>query len=148
MYIDYVQDKDLGISRNLGVHRITLPLDRRTLCSNSNGINNNLEDVDLRNLVGSEEESGLVRLLEKSTKHYLETRAPHQKGNAHGRVQWTSNNNSSIHNNNNNHNRITSTLFTPNNNITHNKAASQVEGLHRHHSLFRLRWGCWGGLGV
>jgi len=35
------------------------------LCTNSNGTNNNLEDVDLSNLVGSEEESGLVRLLEK-----------------------------------------------------------------------------------
>jgi hypothetical protein len=44
---------------------ITPPLDRRTLCSNSNGTNNNLEDVDPSKLVGSEEESGLVRLLEK-----------------------------------------------------------------------------------
>lgn len=47
------------------MHRITPRLDRRTLYSNSNGTNNNLEDVDLNNLVGSEEESGLVRLLEK-----------------------------------------------------------------------------------
>lgn len=140
-YIEYVQDY-LGISRNLGVHRITPPLDRRTLCSNSNGINNNLEDVDLSKLVGSEEESGQVRLLEKSTKHYLETTAPHQKGNAHGRVQWTNNNHSSIHNNNNNRNRIPLTLFTHHNNITHNQAASQVEVLHRLHSLFRLRWRC------